>query len=252
MSCFWTDLVAATQFCEPEAGGGSGFGLAAAYTDPDTFTDRFAVTTAPADPADFAAAMAALVAAPRAASGLINSGAADSPFFIKAANPALAGFLVVADDWFAGISEYETAPKTSDTPAYLNPSEVYDSGEDTYSLAFDDTIESGTLTAAEAYLAYLQESGSSEFHGIAVAELPLERFTVGVPTAGTLRVDYAGGSEPAIGEFTLYGSADSSAFDIVSTGYIVSIVRVTGTVVTGASGSIAVDCYITGFRNGNV
>jgi hypothetical protein len=251
MTCFWTDLVATTQFCEPDVATGT-FGLAVQFSDPDTFADRYGATSAPDEPAGFAAAMAALIASPRVTSGLLNSSVGDSPFFVKRANPDLAGYIVATETFFAGINVYDTAAKTVDTPVYLNPTEVYDSGSDTYSLEFDDTVESGSLTVTEAYLAYMQQSATDDFHGIAVASLTLSRFTVGFPTPGTLRVDYTGGAAPLIGAFTLYGSADSSAVNIISTGYVVSIVRVSGTVTTGASGSIAVDCYLTGFRNGNI
>lgn len=251
MTCFWTDLVAATQFCEA-ASSGLFFGLAPEYVEPVTFDERFGVTTSTETPSAFAGAMAALVATPRVASALLNDSVVDSPFFVKASNSSLAGFLVSAETCFAGISSYETASKTVNTPAYIAPVEVLDSGSGLYVVEAEDTVQSGTFSVVEAYLAFLQSSASDEFHGIAVASLATSRFTAGIPSAGTFRIDYSGGAAPAIGAFTLYGSPDDTASDIISTGYVVSIIRIQGSVVTGASGSIDVDCYITGFRNGNV
>jgi hypothetical protein len=251
MSCFWTDLVAATQFCETTSSG-LFFGLAPGYVDPVTFDDRFGATTSTESPSAFAGAMAALVATPRVESGLLNSQVGDSPFFVKASNPSLAGFLVSTETCFAGISVYETASKTVNTPAYITPTEVLDSGSGLYVVESEDTVQSGSFSVVEAYLAFMQSSSSGQFHGIAVASLATSRFTAGIPSAGTFRIDYTGGAAPAIGAFTLYGSPDDTAADIMSTGYVVSIIRIQGSVVTGASGSIDVDCYITGFRNGNI
>ena len=252
MTCFWTDLVSTTQFCEAPTGGGLLFGTAFNFENELAVQRWYAVGAPYPATAVFATAMSALVSAPRAPAGLTNDALADSPFRYKKDNSALAGFLVASSCAFAGISAYETASQFRTANAWVSPSEFYDVGGDEYQLAYEDTIQSGAFTVTEAYIAYMQESASTDFHGIAVADLATSRFTVGIPTPGTLRIDYAGGAKPSLGAFTLYGSADVNAPSIDNTGYLVSIVRIEGSVVTGASGSIDVECYITGFRNGNI
>lgn len=246
MSCFWTDLVAATQFCEVPAGPSGGFGLYTdSYFDSGESVFRPVITSATGTPVSLADAFAVALTAPLAELG--TGGVESSLFFLKPS----AGWLVSNTAAVAGISTYSSAPTFVDTTTGLNLSEVFDDALGEYVAEAEDSVLSGSFTVTEAFLCFLQENGGGSVHGIAAAPLDTSRFTVGLPSMGVLRVDYAGGAAPSIGDYTLYGSAD--ALDPINdTGRIMTVVRAVGTVVTGASGSVPVDCYITGYRNGEV